>query len=76
MYEAQTEKKSKAILYVCSCCCKRLSVSKRLCKFEMEYECACEEQLVSMLYEACDQLQRAEARYKEEKSHMQQEITE
>ena len=36
MYEALTENRSKAILYVCSCCRKQGSVSKRLCKFEME----------------------------------------
>ena len=66
-----TENRSKAILYVCSRCCKRLSVSKHLCKFEMEYECACEERLARALDETRDQLQRAEAHYIEEKSGMQ-----
>ena len=58
MYEALTENRSKAILYVCSRCCNQLSVSKHLYKFEMEYECACEEWLVSVLDETHDQLQR------------------
>ena len=78
MYEALTESRSKAILFVCSCCRKRGSVSKCLCKFKLQCERTCEEQLASAhtLDEACDQLQRAEVRYKEEKSCMQQEITE
>ena len=60
---------------MCSCRCKRLSVSKHLCKFEIEYECACEERLASALDKTRDHLQRAEAHYKEQKSHIQQEIT-
>ena len=53
-------------------------MSKRFCKFEMEYGCTCKEQLVSVhvLDETHDQLQRAETHYREEKSRMQQEITE
>ena len=44
----------------------------------MEYECTCEERLASAhtLDEARDQLQWAKVHYKEEKSRMQQEITE
>ena len=41
----------------------------------MEYECACEERLASALDKTHDHVQRAEAHYKEEKSRMQQEIT-
>ena len=36
MYEALTENRSKAILYVRSRCRKQDSVSKCLCKFELE----------------------------------------
>ena len=63
MYEALTENRSKAVLYVCSLYHKQDSMSKHLFKFEMEYECTCKEWLVSacMLDEAHNQLQRAEA---------------
>ena len=78
MYEALTENRSKAILYVCPHCQKQGSVSKRLCKFELKCEHACKKRLASAyaLDKGRDQLQRAEVRYKEEKSHIQQEITE
>ena len=47
MYEALTENRIKAILYVCSRYHNRGTVSKCLCKFEMEYEYTCEEWLGS-----------------------------
>jgi len=77
MYQALMESTSKANLYVSSQCQKRGSVAKRLCKYELESEHACKEPLASvhMLDEAYEQLQRAEVHYKEERSHMQQEIT-
>jgi len=77
MYQTLMESTSKAILYVCSQCRKRGSVAKHLCKYELESERACEERLASacMLDETHEQLQRAEVHYKEERSHMQQEIT-
>ena len=63
MYEALTENRSKAVLYVCSLYHKQDSMSKHLFKFEMEYECTCKERLASacMLDEVHNQLQRAEA---------------
>ena len=74
MYQALMENRSKAILYVCTLCRKRGSIAKRLCEHDMEYEYACEERLASAraLTEACEQMQRAEVHYQEEKSHMQQ----
>ena len=77
MYQALMENRSKAILYICTQCRKRGSISKHLCKHDMEYERACEEWLASTcaLDEAREQLQRAEAHYLEEKSRMQQQIT-
>ena len=78
MYQALMENRSKAILYVCTQCRKRGSITKRLCKHDMEYERACEERLASAraLTEARERMQRAEARYQEEKSRMQQQLTE
>ena len=66
------------VMYTCTQCRKRGSISKRLCKHDMEYEHACGERLASTraLDEAREQLQRAEVQYQEEKSRMQQEITE
>ena len=74
MYQALMENRSKAILYICTQCTKRGSISKCLCKQDMEYERACGERLASTrtLDEAREQLQRAEAHYLEEKSRMQQ----
>ena len=68
----------KVILCVCSQCKKRGTVAKRLYKHEYEYESACKQWLGSahVLDEACEQLQRADESYKEERAHIQQQITE
>ena len=73
LYRALIESTSKAIVYVCSQCRKRGSVAKRLCKYEYESERACEERLASAraLDEAREQLDKAEAHYKEESTCMQ-----
>ena len=47
MYQALMANRSKAILYICTQCRKRGSISKRPCKHDMEYECACGERLAS-----------------------------
>ena len=72
------ENRSKAILYICTQCRKQGSIAKRLCKHDLEYERACKEWLASAraLNEAREQMQRAGVHHQEERSHMQQQITE